>query len=235
MDKRILGLFLLLVFVISNCTNFQTLQVLEEEYQSPTKDYNTSLTILPLTEDYISSELLDEYLSKEENNPSLISRTNKDTFYNYFGLTFSETMTGSLNDLMQSGNPEFVSPVSFKDSVLILTKNAQMEVLVPKSGKLYNSEQATDFTLLTQSIMWETGYVEEQSKPLGGNNVQRVEFNLKLKYVLWDNRKEQIAGYGQINERRNLTGLPERIFFIQLFEDVSRLIVRQSPIQERYR
>ena len=128
MDKRILGLFLLLVFVISNCTNFQTLQVLEEEYQSPTKDYNTSLTILPLTEDYVSSELLDKYLSKEENNPSLISRTNKDTFYNYFGLTFSETMTGSLNDLMQSGNPEFVSPVSFKDSVLILTKNAQMEV-----------------------------------------------------------------------------------------------------------
>lgn len=235
MGKGKIFLLLLLMVFLSNCTAFQSIQVLEEEYQSPVKDYNTSLTILPLTEDYISSELLDEYLSKEENSPSLISRTNKDIYYNYFGLTFSETMTGNLNDLMQSGIPDFISPVSFKDTILVLSKNAQMDVLVPETGKLFGSEQATDFTLLTQSIMWETGFVEEQSKPLGGNNVQRVEFTLKLKYILWDNKKEQIAGYGQINERRNLTGLPERIFFIQLFEDISRLIVRQSPMQERYR
>lgn len=235
MGKGKIFLLLLLMVFLSNCTAFQSIQVLEEEYQSPVKDYNTSLTILPLTEDYISSELLDEYLSKEENSPSLISRTNKDIYYNYFGLTFSETMTGNLNDLMQSGVPDFISPVSFKDTILVLSKNAQMDVLVPETGKLFGSEQATDFTLLTQSIMWETGFVEEQSKPLGGNNVQRVEFTLKLKYILWDNKKEQIAGYGQINERRNLTGLPERIFFIQLFEDISRLIVRQSPMQERYR
>lgn len=225
----------LLAGLLSNCTTFQTVQVLEEEYQSPTKDYNTSLTVLPLTEDYIDSDLLDDFLSNEENNPSLISRTNKEIYYNYFGLTFSETMTGDLNDLMQSGNPDFISPVAFKDTTLFLTKNVQMNVLVPEAGKLYSTEQATDFTLLTQNIMWETGFVEEQSKPLGGNNVQRVEFKLKLKYILWDNTKEQIAGYGQINERRNLTGLPERIFYIQLFEDISRLIVRQSPIQERYR
>lgn len=232
--KNFLVLFVITLF-LSACNTFQTIQVLEEAYQSPVKDYNTSLTILPLTEDYVDSDLLDQFLSKEENEPGLISRTNKDTFYNYFGLTFSETMTGDLKDLMQSGIPEFYSPVTFKDTTLVLNKNTLLNVLVPESGKLYSPEQATNFSLLTQSIMWETGFVEEQSKPLGGNNVQRVEFTLKLRYVLWDNYKEQIAGYGQINERRNLTSLPERIFFIQLFEDISRSIVRNSPIQERYR
>lgn len=235
MGKKNLFILVATTLLFSSCTSFQTIQVLEESYQNPVKDYNTSLTILPLTEDYVDSNLLEEFLSKKENEPSLVSRTNKDTFYNYFGLTFSETMTGSLSDLMQSGTPEFYSPITFKDTLLVLNKSTLLNVLVPESGKLYTSEQATDFTLLTQNIQWETGFVEEQSKPLGGNNVQRVEFTLKLRYVLWDNFKEQIAGYGQINERRNLTSLPDRIFYIQLFEDVSRSIVRHSPIQERYR
>lgn len=230
---KLLVLFFSLI-IITNCTTFQTIQVLEEEYQSPVKDYNTSLTLLPLTEEYVDEEVMKNYLSNPENTPSLISRTNRDIYKNYFGLTFSETITGEVTDLVGTQDLGF-DEIVFKDTSLVLNKNISIDVLVPESGKLISADKPTNFSLLTQSIIWETGYVEEQSKPIGGNTVQRIEFTLRLKYVLWDNYKEQIAGYGQIHERRNLTALPDRIFYIQLFEDVSRLIIRESPLQERYR
>ncbi len=210
------------------------MQVLEEEYASPAKDYNTSLTILPLTEDIVSKETLNAYLAKEGNKPSLLSRTNKNIYKNYFGLTFSETMTGDLVDLMNNPKLDFMSNIQFQEKVLPLNSSTNMSVMVPESGKLQNPDQPTNFTLLTQSMDAEIDYFEEQSKPVGGNAVQKIEFTLNLKYVLWDNNKEQIAGYGLIKERRNLTALPERIFYIQLFEDISRQIVKNSPIQERY-
>lgn len=234
MRRIIPAVFLVIATFMGACVPTGTVQILEEEYKNQVKNYNTSVTILPLTEDIVSTEEWNGHLVLDPKSRSLISRTNKEVYKNYYGITFSETVTGDVNNVSDRVRPELPEGVEFESKELLLSKNRMMTVLVPKSGKLYIEDIETDFSLLTQSIIWEIGYVEEQAKPVGGSTVQRVELSIKFRYVLWDNRKEQIAGYGIINESRNLTGTPSRVFYIQLFEDLSRQIVRESPLLEKF-
>lgn len=185
---------LIVLILFLNCTSLRTIQVLESDYQTDSKNYNTSVTLLPFTEELVNQDVLGSYLSKEGNDPSMISTKNKDIFKNYFGLTFSETTTGEINDLVSSKNLDFLMDIEFVDSLLVLNKHNSSSFLIPKKGKLYDSSNRTDFTLLTQSIVWEVGYVEEQSRAVGGSPESRIDFLLRLKYVLWDNQNEKIAG-----------------------------------------
>lgn len=233
MQKKLLLLGSVLLFI--SCSPFKTIQVLNDEYNTPTKNYDTSITLLPFTDKIVTEETLNNYLVNNPAERSLISQTNRDIFNNYFGLTFSETTTGEVKNLVGADQLSFVDELDFIDTSLTLDKKKNLSLLIPEKGKLFQTDNPTDYSLLIQSIVWETTAVEEQTKPVGGNIVQRIEFKLRLSYALWDNRKEALAGYGLINEKRYLISLPDRIFYIQFFEEISRMIVRKSPLQERYR
>ncbi|MBO6622246.1 MAG: hypothetical protein JJ892_13785 [Balneola sp.] len=213
----------------------QSFQVLSDDYSSSAKSYNTSITILPLTEDLVDEKVLESYLKRKGAKPSVISARNKNIFKSYFGLVFSETATGDVHDLIGSDNLSFLNDVSFTDSTLSTDSKVELPVIIPQKGKLFDPNSPTDFTLLAQNISWEIEFVEEQSKPVGGSNNQRFEFSMNMKYVIWDNTKEVVAGFGNLKEKRNLTKIPERNYYLDFFEDLSRKIIRKSPIQERYK
>ncbi|XWN37064.1 MAG: hypothetical protein ROO71_14030 [Balneola sp.] len=222
------------LFIFISCVP-QSFQVLTDDYSSSAKSYDTSITILPLTEDLVDEKILNSYLNRKGVKPSAISLQNKNIFKSYFGLVFSETATGNVNDLIGSNDLSFLEDVSFTDSTLSTDSKLELPVIIPQEGKLFDPSTPTDFTLLAQNITWEIEFVEEQSKPVGGSNNQRFEFSMNMKYVIWDNAKEVVAGFGNLKEKRNLTKIPERNYYLDFFEDLSRKIIRKSPIQERYK
>lgn len=232
-NKLSLAVLFLAAFIL-NCASSNTVQILKEDYQSPSKNFNASVTILPFTEEIVDDQVLRKHLSNKDNSRSIISTANKSIYENYFGLIFSETVTGTVNDLVSSNDLDFVEETEFVDTTIVLSSKRNLSILAPKKGKLHSEETPTDYTLLTQSLNWQIEYVESQSRPIGGTLDKQVDFTIQLKYVLWDNNRERIVGYGFINEKRNLARFPNRGFYIQFFEELSRMIVSESPMQIRY-
>ncbi|SMO84340.1 hypothetical protein [Gracilimonas mengyeensis] len=225
---------LFLLFITAGCASTGSQYVLNPEYQNRAKAFDTSVTIFPLTEDLVEDSVWQQHLNYAPENYSLINFANKQTFIKYFALSFSETTTGEVNNVMADESVELSEEVDFSNQSLPINDKEELKLLVPEAGKLVTDEMETDFSLLIQSINWQIGQVEEQSKPIGGNNDLFIELVIKFKYVIWDNQRERVAGYGLVRESEVLSGRPGRITYIQIFEKISREIVQNSPLQERY-
>lgn len=65
---------------------------------------------------------------------------------------------------------------------------------------------------------------------MGSENEYSVNINIKLKYLIWDNKNERIASYGVILKTESLMGVPKSPTYEKIATELAQDIIEASPI-----
>jgi len=60
-----------------------------------------------------------------------------------------------------------------------------------------------------------------------------ISIESSLKYLIWDNNKETIVGYGRLEKDLKLMQMPNKSKYIEIFEEYIKQIVQKSPFKNR--
>lgn len=228
--KRALTL-LSVSFGLLSCGFPKTFYELNPEYEGK-KRFNVSLMVLPLTEDIVEESEWNNYLIQNSGSSGLVNAQNKQTFYRYFGLAVKDVSTATVTDLTESLPISKPDQTNFKNRVLKQKKDRKFTMLLPESGQVTFEGKASDYALFVQGLTWTVQYKEESGQAIGRSAVSSIVVDIRLRYALWDNRKEKVAAFGQVSEKHELLELPSKSTYIEYLENIARGLIVNSPIQD---
>jgi len=64
-------------------------------------------------------------------------------------------------------------------------------------------------------------------------SISAISIESSLKYLIWDNNKETIVGYGRLEKDLKLMQMPNKSKYIEIFEEYIKQIVQKSPFKNR--
>ncbi|MFY0696392.1 MAG: hypothetical protein JXR11_00910 [Balneola sp.] len=231
MGKRNYLLAIALIFILAGCSTQKSVQIVSEGYKT-TKINNASLVILPLSEKFVDSEVWENHFQFDSTNSSDISIHNRFLFFEYYGTAFSRVSTSNVKDLSTSTNLENVnSSIEYENVKLATDKEGEfLTFLAPKNGTLTIDNKEPDFVLFTQTLRWKNELKSQGTVIMGSENEYSVNINIKLKYLIWDNKNESIASYGVILKTESLMGVPKSPTYEKIATELAQDIIEASPI-----
>lgn len=216
--------------VFNSCIGTSNVQILNENYKD-IKVYNTSVTLFPLTEDFVNPQVWDLHTIQHPENKSAANDKNKGIFQRYFSTVFEEVTTASIIDGFDEKNLE--ARFEFIDTALPISEKDSLSFLVPSNSEAFiNENEKTDYSLFVQSLHWQVAYGEAETQAVGRASSGSYNVEVRFQYVLWNNRKKEVVAYGKLNKKSQYLQVPSKTTYIEILEDLCRQIVVKSPLQE---
>jgi len=210
------------------CNISSTAHFLYPEYAN-SRRFSTSVLVMPLTPNFLAPAIRDSLFAIQDFetiNPAYQELT---YFNNYFGPLVSEYSTADVIGV----DPYFrTNGISFRKWDFNVDDNTFLRVLAPDSGSIVYRNRVPDFVLFTQDLKFEKDFVEERNG-IGEGTSSKYTMVSSLKYLFWDNRKGCVAGYGQIETRRQMMEYPGKTTYLGVLEDFARDMIENSPLVRR--
>lgn len=148
-------------------------------------------------------------------------------FSRLFGLSLQQVMAGKVLDLSTSFDP---SAATFKRQKLPTSSKDSLDVLVPDKPIQLQDESA-EFLLLVDQIVFTPRAQTTKAGMLGSTKEDDSLFlGVRCKYVLYDNRKGQVAAYGTFEQEKRTLAPTSPKPYQALLGELATHIVTYSPM-----
>lgn len=216
-------LLTMLSWVLFGCAAPAKIQVLEDGY-APASKYMASLLVMPLNSDLIKQA---QFAGKNNGKAAHHTLVGKDKafLYRYLGAVFSDVTTASVFGIDARHKPD----VQFEEKRLPLSSKATLDIWGPRAGQLTFEDQTPDFVLFLEDVYFDLNY-EESRRGVGSGTREQYTLDAGMEYLLWDNRKASVCGYGKLAKTFNLIALPTKENYLTILESFARSIVQKSPL-----
>jgi hypothetical protein len=216
-------LFSLLFF---SCQRSSSFQFLNPAYESMNQ-FGKTLLVLSLNNELISKSQQQQLLGKKKIKPLLVSRQELAYFYNYMAPTLSEVAVVNVIGIDTSFK---ANEINFIFNEFKTVEGNNLQIFTPSSGKLSYKNILPDYVLLFEDLYFLKDYIEERGAGLGRGTSSKYTLDTGVEYLLWDNYKEKIVGYGILTKSLNLFDYPSRDVYLSIFEEFANSIIKMSPI-----
>ncbi|TFH00404.1 MAG: hypothetical protein E4H13_07590 [Calditrichales bacterium] len=220
---RILVFFLFII--LAGCQLNSTIHVIYPEY-AVNKRFSTKLLIMPLSPLYMEKATRDSLLRAQKTYMSFPNHQELAYFNNYMGPLLAEFTTSEV----LGPDPEYsLAGISYHFVELKGNDGEIINVVVPVKGEFTYQDKVPDFVLFTQDLSYRKQYIEERTG-LGKGTSSRITMDSSLKYVFWDNHKQKVAAYGQVENSKNIYSYPGREIYMYVLERFAFDILKNSPL-----
>ncbi len=220
--------FIYLMFLFWGCNLSSTAHFLHPEYAG-SRRFSTTILIMPLTPYYLEPHVWDSLSTAQQ--IELIRPGNQEITYfnNYFGPLVSEYSTADVIGI----DPFFrTHGIAFRQDNLLFEDNTALQMLVPDSGHISYRSRVPDFVLFTQDLIFEKDFVEERNG-IGEGTTSKYTMVASIKYLFWDNHRNRVAGYGRLQNRRQMMDYPGKSTYLDVLDEFVREMVDNSPLVRR--
>ena len=225
--------FKLILFIIVTsflyCVSSSNYQFIDPEYEN-SNYFSASLMVMALNTDIISKNVQEELLQGDAAKVDMFNQQEREYFNNYMGPALAEKTVAKIY-----GIDPFFKPTNIEYSYqqLLFENGTHTKMFVPLSGDVKYYDTTPDYVLFFEDLLFIKDFREE-SGGLGRGTVQRYSMQAGVNYLLWDNNKQKIVGYGKLGNDLNFLDFPTRENYVQLFEKWALLIVQKSPLVRKY-
>ena len=155
-----------------------------------------------------------------------LNRRGESLFYRLFGLALADV---SYLTVSEAGHDYEAEEGMFTYQRFALSSSDTVEVPVPVNGPVSIEGRNPAFLLLIDDLNITFG-ADEGREALGALVTSQLVVSARCEYLLWDNRAQQVVGYGRVREAAPTEpGANVRGPIALLFERLSIAIVRKSP------
>lgn len=221
--------FALIVCTFYGCANTTVFQHIDPEYADK-KIFSTSVLLLTLSDDVIPVKKKAKLLQGQIKEHRMFSQQEKKLFNDYFGPTFSEYITAKVIGIDLKFKPE-----SVKFNYKKLTKENTgkgFAMFVPEKGQIQYNGMQPNYVIFFEDLFFDKKVVADGGG-LGQGSSSSIGIVSGLKYLIWDNKQEKIAGYGSLEKDFTLMEMPDKLNYIKVFEDYVKQIVSNSPFRNK--
>lgn len=223
------SLFILAASLLAGCASNSTFQYVNPDY-SKEKTYSASVLLLTFSDDIISvknkAKLLDGYSKKHH----MFSYQEKKYFHDYFATSFADYSTVKVKGIDPKFKPENIE-FEYKE-LKLQGSDSGFKMFTPKKGKIEYKGSVPNFV-----IFFEDMYFDKEVAPEGGGlgrgSSSAISIESSLKYLIWDNNKETVVGYGRLEKDFRLMQMPNKTKYIEIFEEYIRQIIISSPFKNK--
>lgn len=219
-----LSLLFILSFLINGCNRSASFQFLNPAYEKMNQ-FSTTLLVMSLNNELFKKQ--QSVLSVGDTlKPLLLSREELTYFNNYMGPTFSEVAVADIIGI----DPSFkVSEIKFIYNEFKTIGGNVLQIITPSSGRLSYNNITPDYVVFFEDLYFLKDYLEERTG-IGRGTSSKYTLEAGLEYLIWDNRKEKIVGYGILEKSLNLFNFPAKENYLYIFEEFARAIINESPV-----
>lgn len=223
--KKITFLILVLYW---GCNLSSTAHYLVPEYAS-SRRFSANILVMPLTPAFLDLPVRDSLFAGGRADFAAPDHQELVYFNNYFGPLVSEYSTAEVIGI----DPFFrTAGVRFGHVILTIEDQISLQLLAPESGSIVYRNRVPDFVLFTQDLNFEKDFIEERNG-IGEGATSKYTMVSSLKYLFWDNHNHRIAGYGQIENRRQILVYPGKTIYLDVLDEFVREIIDNSPLVRR--
>lgn len=182
----------------------------------------TSIALLPL-----SSELTPDREAEEDQQTAYFTGEGHKLFYRLFGLELQEVASAEIVDLGSNYRP---AERPFEPRGLRMPSGDSLYIPMP-DGAVAGPNRTADFALLIDELTFAPRSESTRSGQFGSTErTSNLYVTATCEYMLWDNRREQVAAYGTFESESRMLNPNSRTAYETLFEELALTIVRNSPV-----
>jgi hypothetical protein len=194
------------------------------------RQFDATLLVMPLNSIIIDSSNTEEALVLSASRIEKFTWSELNYFNNYMGSALSEVTTARVLGI----DPYFrLENIHFVPRLLTYADNYSLRIHCPESGVIRFNDITPDYVLFFEDLFFKKDYQESRNN-IGNGTDKNYALSAGVEYLIWDNRHQQIAGFGKFAQYLNLLKYPTKETYIQLFEDYAEKIVAQSPLVRKY-
>ena len=227
--QRFVISILLFTMVLSGCITKPSLYCLSPEYQNR-RIHHATLLVLPLSEDIIDSEVQEELLKGRKVVRHFYNLQEHQYFLNYMGPVLDEVSTLRVIGIDPSYRPQ---DIEFEYRELSTNEKRSQSMFVPVSGRFVYFDQVPEFVLLLEDLYFDKNRSSGSKSASYSSNTGQVFMKAGLKYLIWDNKKSSVVGYGRFKNSHTYLCPPTKQSYIEIFEAYAESIIVNSPFLQK--
>ena len=220
----------LTILFFLNCATSSTRQFIKPEYKDK-RQFQATLLALTLNTEILSAGEMNELLEGYDVKTIKIPGDQDLSYFNhYIGPTFSEFVTAEVYGVDPFFKPQ---TITYDYKQLSPGEKQDFYMFAPTKGQITYRNIIPDYVLFFEDLYFEKSFVEERWG-IGHGSSGKYKINANLEYLIWDNRDEKIAGYGQLNNEMNLLSIPTKAEYLSIIEKFALSIIQKSPWVRKY-
>ena len=181
---------------------------------------------MALNTDVIGKDVQKKLLQGNAIKVDKFNQQEREYFNNYMGPALAEKTVAKIYGIDPLFKP---TNIEYSYQQLLFENGSRIKMFVPVSGKIKYYDTTPEYVLFFEDLLFIKDFREE-SGSLGRGSVQRYSMQAGVNYLLWDNIRQKIGGYGKLGDELDFLDFPTRENYMQLFEKWALLIVQNSPL-----
>jgi hypothetical protein len=220
-----LNLVTAFMLIVGGCGFSQNLQILKPEYVN-NRQFNATLLVMPLTSEILDVNQVAASSGQKAASTKYFDRQELIYFYNYMGPSMSEITTANVLGI----DPvNLVKNISFSRQNVNGDTKQPLYMHVPTTGPIRYMDREPDYILFFEEIYFKKDFIDERTG-IGRGSSSNYSMQAGLMYLIWDNKKGNIAAFGKLERLMNLLDYPKKSNYISIFEEFAALIIDKSPL-----
>lgn len=218
---------LCIVLLSISCSSSIHFQYIAPEYKN-LNEQNVTVLLMPFITKLVDPVQRGIIFDRKNREKKPVNEKEIDVLENYLSPILSENTWAKIIRADESLKQNSMKLV-FKE--IEIEKGKIVELFVP-AGKIVNKGITLEYVLIIEDLYFLKD-MEEKNPSLGRGTNQLFTMIAGIEYLLWDNKKEKLVGYGSLNRKMQLFAIPEREEYIGVLENFALSIIQKSPFSQK--
>jgi hypothetical protein len=227
---KLFDYFLLFSFLFTQfgCSSSYQFQYIGDEYKSR-KESTVSVLVLPFIQKLLNPAQSEYLIDKKTVERKTLTAKETELFDNYIPQILSENTYVKIN---HPDNQLSLKELKFIHRIEITESGEKLDLFLPNFEGNAAKKESADYTMIFSDLYFIKDYIEK-SPTLGSGTQGSYSMKAGLDYLLWDNKKNKIAGYGKLTNSLKLIEVPTKENYLDVFEKFAISIIKQSPFSPK--
>jgi hypothetical protein len=215
------------VIIISSCTPASQFQYIAPEYRN-LNEQNVTVLLMPFITKIVDPVQRGIIFDKKNKEKKPVNDKEIEVLENYLSPILSENTWAKIIRADESLKPNSLKLV-YKE--IEIEGGKKIELFVP-TNKISNRGTMPEYILFIEDLYFLKD-MEEKNQALGRGTNTLFTMVAGIEYLLWDNKKEKLVGYGELNRKLRLFAVPDREEYIGVLENFALSIIQKSPLVQK--
>jgi len=216
---------LFFLLLLPACFISNNWQVVLPDYENR-REFGVRVLAMPLNRDLVNQKERQSRSAYENQIPRPLSSREVSFFYNYMAPALSEMAVAEVIGIDPLFKPD---DISFTWQKLQNDHQESTQMYVPSLSTLKYRGKTPAYLIFFQDLYF-IKLLSEERNGLGKGSSKKYTLEAGLKYLIWDNRKQKIAAYGELEKQLNLFEYPSKDIYLLVIDyfaqsNVERLIL----------
>jgi len=226
MNKILSGIMFLIVLHFYGCMPASQFQYLSAKYTGRNEAAATVM-VMPFVPNSYSPVQKDNFIEKKNKQQKSITKTEIEFFENYIPQLLSENSEAKILRFENIGS---TSKLKYEIQQTENETGKKFDLPIPAFNKDIFKSAIPDYLILFTDLYFSKGS-NEQGVALGQGSKTVFSLDAGLEYVLWDNKKSIVVGFGNLSYSQRLLDIPQREDYLMVLGKFAADIIEKSPFQ----